>query len=100
LVGRLKAVINFAGMKIFPQEVEEVLNQFPAVAESLVYGEPHAEYGQLPCAQLVLAPGTQALNERELLTFCKKHLSTHKIPKTFRCVEQLPKTASGKIRRY
>jgi long-chain acyl-CoA synthetase len=100
LVGRLKAVINFAGMKIFPQEVEEVLNQFPAVAESLVYGEPHAEYGQLPSAQLVLTPGTETLNEPELLTFCKKHLSTHKIPKSFRCVDQLPKTASGKIRRY
>jgi len=100
LVGRIKAVINFAGMKIFPQEVEEVLNQFPAIAESLVYGEPHAEYGQLPCAQLVLVPGTKAINERELLAFCKKHLSTHKIPKSFHCVDQLPKTASGKIRRY
>ena len=100
LVGRIKAVINFAGMKIFPQEVEEVLNQFPAISESLVYGEPHAEYGQLPSAKLVLAPGTNTLNERELLTFCKKHLSTHKIPKSFLCVEQLPKTASGKIRRY
>jgi long-chain acyl-CoA synthetase len=100
LVGRIKAVINFAGMKIFPQEVEEVLNQFPAISESLVYGEPHAEYGQLPCAQLVLTPGTETLNERELLTFCKKHLASHKIPKSFLCVEQLPKTASGKIRRY
>jgi long-chain acyl-CoA synthetase len=100
LVGRIKAVINFAGMKIFPQEVEEVLNQFPAIAESLVMGEPHPEYGQLPCAQLVLAPGVQTLNERELLTFCKKHLATHKIPKSFRCVDQLPKTASGKLRRY
>ncbi len=100
LVGRIKAVINFAGMKIFPQEVEEVLNQFPAISESLVYGEPHAEYGQLPSAKLVLAPDTNTLNERELLTFCKKHLSTHKIPKSFLCVEQLPKTASGKLRRY
>jgi len=100
LVGRLKAVINFAGMKIFPQEVEEVLNQFPSIAESLVYGEPHAEYGQLPAAQLVLAPGVTTLNEHELLLFCRKHLATHKIPKSFRCVEQLPKTASGKLRRY
>jgi long-chain acyl-CoA synthetase len=100
LIGRVKAVINFAGMKIFPQEVEEVLNQHPAIAESLVYGEPHAEYGQLPCAQVVLAPGINTLNEQELLTFCKKHLATHKIPKSFRCVDQLPKTASGKLRRY
>jgi long-chain acyl-CoA synthetase len=100
LVGRRKAVINFSGMKIFPQEVEEVLNRFPAVAESLVYGEPHPEYGQLPCAKLVLTPGTKTVDERELLTFCRAHLTAHKIPKTFTCVDALTKTASGKIRRF
>ena len=99
LVGRMKAVINFSGMKIFPQEVEEVLNSFPSVVESLVYGEPHPEYGQLPCAKLVLAPDTQTLNERDLLLFCRSKLSTHKIPKSFTCVAALPKTASGKIKR-
>jgi long-chain acyl-CoA synthetase len=99
LVGRIKAVINFSGMKIFPQEVEEVLNSFPSVAESLVYGEPHPEYGQLPCAKLVLTSDTQTFNERALLLYCRAHLSTHKIPKSFTCVEALPKTASGKIRR-
>lgn len=100
LAGRIKAIINYSGMKIFPQEVEEILNRFPAITESLVYGEPHPEYGQIPCAKVVLAPGTEKLNERELLTFCKKELSTHKIPKSFVCVEELPKTASGKIKRY
>lgn len=100
LVGRRKAVINFSGMKIFPQEVEEVLNRFPSVAESLVYGEPHPEYGQLPCAKLVLTPGTKSFDERELLIFCRAQLTAHKIPKTFTCVEALPKTASGKIRRF
>jgi len=99
LVGRMKTVINFSGMKIFPQEVEDVLNLFPSVAESLVYGEPHPEYGQLPCAKLVLTPETTKLNERELLQFCRSHLSTHKIPKSFICVASLPKTANGKIRR-
>lgn len=100
LVGRVKAVINFSGMKIFPQEVEDVLNSFPSVAESLVYGEPHPEYGQLPCAKVVLTPDTKTLNERELLQFCRAHLATHKIPKSFTCVDALPKTASGKIRRF
>lgn len=99
LIGRRKSVINFSGMKIFPQEVEEVLNRFPSVAESLVYGEPHPEYGQLPCAKLVLTPGATSVDERELLNFCRAHLSTHKIPKSFVCVDALPKTASGKIRR-
>ena len=99
LVGRRKAVINFSGMKIFPQEVEEVLNQFPSVAESLVYGEAHPEYGQLPCAKILLKEGAAPFDEAALRAFCRSRLALHKIPKAFACVSALPKTASGKIRR-
>ena len=99
LLGRRKAVINFSGMKIFPQEVEAVLDRFPGVAEALVYGEPHAEFGQLPQAKLVLQTGSGPLDERALRAFCRTHLAPHKIPKAFDVVAALPKTASGKIRR-
>lgn len=99
LVGRRKAVINFSGMKIFPQEVEEVLNQHPAVAESLVYGEPHPEYGQLPCAKVVWREDVSPFDEAALRAFCRARLAVHKIPKAFTSVPGLPKTASGKIRR-
>lgn len=97
LVGRCKAVINFSGMKIFPQEVEEVLNQHPAVAESLVYGEPHPEYGQIPSARVVLKAGATRVDEAELQRFCRPHLAAHKIPKAIRWASSLPKTASGKL---
>jgi len=99
LIGRRKAVINFSGMKIFPQEIEEVLNQHPAVAESLVYGEPHPEYGQLPCAKVVWREDALPFDEAALRAFCRTRLAVHKIPKVFTCVPELPKTASGKIRR-
>ncbi len=99
LVGRSKAVINFSGMKVFPQEVEEVLNHYPPVLEALVYGEPHPEYGQIPCAKVVLRDVGGALDEAALRAFCRARLALHKIPKSFTCVPALPKTASGKIRR-
>ena len=99
LMGRCKAVINFSGMKIFPQEIEAVLNQFPGIAESLVYGEPHPEFGQLPQARLVLRPNAPALDVQALRAFCRTRLAPHKIPKAFAVVTALPKTASGKIRR-
>ncbi len=99
LMGRCKAVINFSGMKIFPQEVEAVLDQFPGVAESLVYGEPHPEFGQLPQAKLVLRAGVPPVDEKALRVFCRARLAPHKIPKAFEFVAALPKTASGKIRR-
>ena len=99
LIGRCKAVINFSGMKIFPQEVEDILNQHPAVSESLVYGEHHPEYGQIPCAKIVLKEGSAPLDEAALRAFCRARLALQKIPKSFTCVSELPKTASGKIRR-
>ncbi len=99
LIGHRKTVINFSGMKVFPQEVEDALNRHPAVAESLVYGEPHPEYGQLPCARLVLKDPSSPLDEADLRAFCRARLALYKIPKTFTCVPALPKTASGKLRR-
>jgi long-chain acyl-CoA synthetase len=99
IVGREKDVINFMGMKIFAQEVEAVVNQFPAVRESLVYGSPHALYGELPVAKVVLREGWGRPDGLELRKFCYQHLAQYKVPKDFEFVEALPRTASGKIKR-
>jgi long-chain acyl-CoA synthetase len=102
LCGREKNIINFAGMKIFPDEVESVLNQHPAVRESLVYGTAHAHYGELPCADIVLEAEMKAekLDTAELRRFCYRCLAPYKVPKKFRCVPRLEKTASGKLKRW
>ncbi len=100
ITGRDKDVINFAGMKIFAQEVEAVINQHPDVKESLVYATPHAQYGELPTAKYVLREGsadTAVLDS--LRRFCYQRLAQYKVPKEFLCVDHLPKTASGKIKR-
>ena len=98
IVGREKDVINFVGMKIFAQEVEAVLNQHPQVKESLVYGAAHPQYGQLPMAKLVLREES-SVEVTELRKFCYQRLAQYKVPKDFEFVDQLPKTASGKIKR-
>ncbi len=100
IVGRKKNVINFTGMKVFPQEVEMVINQHPLVKESLVYGEDHPRYGQLPMAKIVLrkeADPDTALGS--LRQFCYQRLAPYKVPKGFEPADQIPKTASGKIKR-
>lgn len=99
IVGREKDVINFVGMKVFAQEVEAVLNQHPLVKESLVYGAPHAVYGQLPMAKVVLREGSGSLEVNDLRRYCYEHLAQYKVPKDFEFVDQLAKTASGKIKR-
>lgn len=97
ILGRDRGVINFAGMKVFAEEVEAVLNAHPRVAGSLVYGVPHEQYGQLPVARVVLRNGT--IGAAELRRYCYQRLSSYKVPKDFEFVAELPRTASGKIRR-
>jgi len=96
IVGRRKSVINFMGMKVFPDEVEAILNAHPAVKESLVYAVPHARYGQLPYAWIVRATD---IDVQELKAYCCERLSPYKVPKGFGWVDTLPRTKSGKLRR-
>lgn len=100
IVGRDRDVINFAGMKVFVQEVESVVNQYPHISESLVYGTAHPFLGQLPVAKIVLDdPSVTNLDLNELKKFCYQRLAQYKVPKDFEFVDALPKTASGKIKR-
>ena len=100
IVGRTKDVINFTGMKIFAQEVEAVINQHPGVVESLVYGAPHGQYGELPQARVVPCAGVDGETlAAELKRFCYQRLAQYKVPKEFEIVNHLPKTSSGKIKR-
>ena len=97
ILGRDKQVINFSGMKIFPFEIESILNTHPRVKESYVYGIAHSEYGQLPAAKIVLrGRGKRGLNINILRRFCYQHLAAYKVPKQFDYVIRLPKTISGK----
>jgi long-chain acyl-CoA synthetase len=101
IVGRSKDVINFAGMKVFPHEVEAVLNQFPGVKESYVYGEDHPQYGQLPVSKIVINENlSQNMIIANLRKFCYRNLAQYKVPKSFEIVSIIFKTMSGKIRRH
>ncbi len=95
LLGRSKNLINFAGMKVFPYEVEDVLNRFPGVRASLVYAEPHPRYGQLPCAKVE----GEDIDSSQLQRFCYEHLESYKVPKKIEVVDSLERTDSGKIKR-
>jgi long-chain acyl-CoA synthetase len=96
--GRSKNLINFAGMKIFPEEVEEVILEYDNIKEVRVFGEKHDTYGQLPVAEIVLLKDDQ-LNIFELKKHCLQKLDSYKIPKEFLTVESIKKTYSDKIKR-
>lgn len=100
LVGRLKAVINVAGMKVFAEEVESALNAHPAIAESRVSAQAHSLLGSVPVAEYVVAAGISPPSRAGLVKHCRARLANHKIPALFVPVDSLPKTASGKMRRW
>jgi long-chain acyl-CoA synthetase len=101
LRGRTKTVIVCAGMKVFPEEVEEVINAMPGVRESLVSGRAHPQFGQVPVAQVLLAdePADPASFIDALRAHCCRRLSSYKVPLEFSIVRDLPRTASGKLAR-
>jgi long-chain acyl-CoA synthetase len=96
LKGRKKALILVAGLKFFPEEVEDCINQFPGIKESRVFSRPHARMGEVPCAEVAVEPGCDLDG---LKSHCARALSSYKIPLEFTVVDAVPRTPSGKIRR-
>ncbi|MCB0521547.1 MAG: AMP-binding protein [Lewinellaceae bacterium] len=97
--GRKKSMINVSGNKVFPEEVEAVLNQHPAVQLCRVSSFMHRFLGECVQAEVVVKNGIERPDTEELLTFCRKRLSTYKIPQKVEFVESLPMTDSGKLLR-
>ncbi|MBU0878242.1 MAG: hypothetical protein KKD55_01355, partial [Candidatus Omnitrophica bacterium] len=70
------------------------------IKESLVFGIPHPQYGQLPGAKIILEnTAEEKFDSNDLRKFCYQHLASYKVPKEFYTVSCLPKTPSGKLKR-
>ncbi|MCH8103654.1 MAG: AMP-dependent synthetase, partial [Chloroflexi bacterium] len=96
LTGRLKELINRAGEKISPLEVDAVLIKHPAVSEAVCFAVPDEKYGEVVHAAVVLASETTA---EEIQTFCREQLADFKVPERIFIADELPRTATGKIQR-
>ena len=96
---RLKDVIISGGENISSVEVEGVLLRHPAVQEVAIVGFPHERWGEAPHAFVVLHEGARA-DERELRDFARANLAHFKAPHSVTFVNELPKTATGKIQKY
>jgi len=101
-MGRDDDIILSAGYRIGPFDVESCLIEHPAVAESGVVGKADAERGEIVVAFVVLHPDHEASPDlaRELQDHTRARLSAHAYPREVVFVDALPKTPSGKIRRY
>jgi fatty-acyl-CoA synthase len=92
-------VIISGGENISSVEVEGTLLRHPAVQEAAIVGLPHQKWGEAPQAFIVLREGASA-SEEELITFTRDRLAHFKAPHGVTFVDELPKTATGKIKKF
>lgn len=96
LKDRKKDVIITGSENVYSSEVEAALYKHPAVHEAAVVGVPDEKWGEAVFAVIVPAPG-QTLSEDEVIAHCRKHIGGFKIPRRMAFVEELPKSAMGKV---
>ncbi len=100
IVDRKKDVINTAGFKVWPREVEEILYAHPAVRLAAVVGVPDDYRGEVVKACLVLRDEQRGrVGESDILDFCRVRLSGYKVPRIVEFRDELPVTATGKMLR-
>jgi fatty-acyl-CoA synthase len=98
LVDRTSDMIITGGYNVYPREVEDALMAHPAVLECAVVGAPHEKWVEAVTAFVVLRSG-KAASEDELVEFTRERLASYKVPKSVRFIEQIPKSAVGKVLR-
>jgi long-chain acyl-CoA synthetase len=96
IVDRLKDMIITGGENVYPKEVEEILFTREEVQECAVIGLPDREWGERVTAFIIQRPGKN-FNQQELHAFLKSRLSSFKVPKDYRLVNDFPKSPAGKI---
>ena len=98
-LGRADDVLKVGGIWVSPTEVETRLLEHPALAEAVVVGVPDEDGLDKPVAYVVPKPG-QEIDPDEVIAFCRAGLASFKRPRLVLRVDELPKTATGKIQRY
>ena len=98
LLGRIKEMIKVSGFSVFPEEVELILNQHPAVAQSAVVGVPDHKKGEVVKAFIVIRPG-RSLSAEALQQWAKDNMSSYKCPAHVEFRDSLPTLGTGKLLR-
>ncbi|MEK3937120.1 class I adenylate-forming enzyme family protein [Sporosarcina sp. FSL W7-1349] len=97
-VGRQKELIIRGGFNIYPQEIENLIMQHPAVGTAIVIGLPDKVLGEVVCAVIKLLPN-ESCTEQEILDHLKSKIATYKLPNHVRFTDEFPLTPSGKIQK-
>ena len=94
--GRISDMINRGGLKVFPEEVAEVIRLLPEVRDAAVVGAPDERVGEVPWAFVVVVDGGE-LDTDALDQWCRRHLAPYKVPARWHAVDGLPRNEIGKV---
>ncbi|HET7672549.1 MAG TPA: long-chain fatty acid--CoA ligase [Burkholderiales bacterium] len=95
ITDRLKRMINASGFKVWPAEVEAMLYAHPGIKEACVIGAPDGYRGET--VKAVIVPREPDLKAEDIIEWARSRMAAFKVPRVVQFVEQLPKTATGKI---
>jgi fatty-acyl-CoA synthase len=95
ITDRLKRMINASGYKVWPAEVEAMLYAHPGIKEACVIGAPDGYRGET--VKAVIVPRSADVKADEIIEWARGRMAAFKVPRLVQFVEQLPKTATGKI---
>lgn len=98
LDGRIKELINRAGEKFSPREVDEIIYQMDGVELAATVGVPDAVYGEEVAAYIKVKEDS-SLEKEDVITYCKERIASYKVPRMVFFVEDIPKGGNGKIQR-
>lgn len=98
ILGRKKDMIITGGLNVYPREVEKVIDELQAVAESAVVGIPHPDFGEGVIAVIVLQIG-QSTTEDRIIALVREKLADFKAPKRVFFAAQLPRNSMGKVQK-
>jgi acyl-CoA synthetase (AMP-forming)/AMP-acid ligase II len=100
VVGRKKEIIIRGGLNIAPREIEDLLVQFPEVTAAAVVGLPDARLGERSCACVVVDGAAHLAFETMIERLKATGLATYKLPEQLEVIDEIPRTASGKIQKH
>jgi len=96
ITDRLKDMYISGGFNCYPAEIEAVLTEHPAIAQSAVIGVKDERMGEVGCAFITLK-SEQSLDEPRLIAWCRERMANYRVPKQVKIINEMPVNASNKI---
>jgi len=99
LVGRNDDIINVAGNKVNPYEIEKIVKELSEIEDAVVVGKKHDTFGNVIKLIVKKTKGSQ-IKKSEIITYCIKNMERYKVPIDIEFIDEFPKTEYGKIKRF